>query len=131
MEEIKLFAVVLVVHYIDDFILQTDSQAKGKSKGSDVWNLELFKHVLTYTGIWGLVYFLLPIQEPFNQPIGWIFFVILIGVPHYITDWITSRIGKIYWDRGDTHTGFCIIGVDQIIHYACLLFVMYGFLIVK
>ena len=89
MEEIKLFAVVLVVHYIADFILQTDSQAKGKSKGSDVWNLELFKHVLTYTGIWGLVYFLLPIQEPFNQPIGWIFFVILIGVPHYITDWIT------------------------------------------
>ena len=131
MTELQLFGVVLVVHWFADFVLQTDSQAKGKGQGKSFWNKQLFDHITSYTLVWSLVYFLLPFQEIYLQPAGWFLFVVFIGVPHYLVDWCTSRIGKIYWDRGDTHTGFCIVGIDQIIHYVCLLFVMYGMLILK
>lgn len=131
MTELKIFLVMLFVHWFADFVLQSDAQAKGKSQGKSFWNKQLFHHVATYTAVWALVYFLLPFQEIYVRPVGWFIFVLLIGVPHYVTDWITSRIGKVYWDRGDAHNGFCVVGLDQIIHYVSLLFVMYGMLIVK
>ena len=126
MREIQIFLVILFVHYLSDFVLQTDEQAKNKGIGKNLWNRPLFFHVLTYTISWSLFFLVLPIDPLFYNIYGWLLFVIFIGVPHYLIDWCTSRIGKPFWEKGDAHNGFCIVGFDQILHYICLLFVLYG-----
>ena len=39
---------ILIIHWIADFVLQTDKQAKGKSKN---WS-DLLKHTNNYSTIW-------------------------------------------------------------------------------
>jgi hypothetical protein len=36
---------------------------------------------------------------------------------HFATDYVTSRIAKVFFDSGDYHNGFVVVGFDQILHY--------------
>ena len=40
---------------------------------------------------------------------------------HWVTDFLTSRIGKPFWDKGDFHNGFVVVGFDQVLHYIQLV----------
>lgn len=131
MTYIQLFILILLVHFLSDFGLQTHDQATNKGEGKSIWNKWLFYHVGVYTLIWGVTFWILPIQEDFQNIYGWIIFMLLIGIPHYITDWITSRIGKPFWKNQDFHNGFCVVGFDQLIHYLCLLWVLINIIIIK
>ena len=42
---------ILLIHWFADFVLQTDKQAKGKSKN---WR-DLLSHTLTYSLIWFVI----------------------------------------------------------------------------
>ena len=108
---------ILLIHFLADFGLQTDEQAKLKSSS----NKFLFYHVGVYTLVWGIAFFFLPIKPIFLTFWGWVGYCLLIGVPHFITDWVTSRVGKPFWEKKDTHFGFVVVGFDQIIHYLCLI----------
>lgn len=117
MTEVQIFIMILLIHFLADFGLQTHEQATNKGKS----NKFLFYHVGVYTLIWGIAFFFLPIKPVFLNFWGWVVYCLLIGVPHFITDWVTSRIGKPFWEKGDAHNGFVVIGFDQIIHYLCLI----------
>lgn len=52
-----------------------------------------------------------------------VLFIFLFGT-HYLTDWITSRVSKFYFDKGDAHNGFVTIGFDQVIHYLTLIWLI-------
>jgi hypothetical protein len=43
-------------------------------------------------------------------------------VAHFITDYATSRIGKPFWEKKDYHTGFVVVGADQVLHYLQLIY---------
>ena len=116
----QLFVLILIVHFLADFALQTHDQASLKST-SNKW---LLYHVGTYTMVWAIVYFILPLQGDFNSPLGWLAFVTFIGSTHFITDWLTSRVGKPFWEKKDLHNGFVVVGFDQVIHYLCLWYVV-------
>lgn len=107
----ELLLSILIIHFVADFVLQTDKQAKGKSTSMNM----LISHTLAYSLVWGVVGVLLYIFNilVFNFPL----FVLITFTTHTITDYFTSRWGKIYWDRGNTHMGFIIVGFDQILHY--------------
>lgn len=122
----QLFCLILIVHFLADFALQTHEQATNKSS-SNKW---LFYHVGTYTLMWSVVWFVLPINSGALNPIGWLMFVLAIGLPHFGTDWLTSRIGKPFWKSGDMHNGFTVVGFDQVIHYMCLWFVLKEFIVI-
>lgn len=110
--EIKIFFLILVVHFISDFIVQTDWQAKNKSSN---WSA-LGYHVLTYS----LTVSVLSI--PVLTEV-WQFFALytITGVCHFITDAITSRVVKKYFEAGNTRNGFIVIGLDQMFHYIQLI----------
>lgn len=120
---------ILIAHFICDFVLQTDWEAKNKSRD----NLALFSHTIGYSiGISFFFTILLMIQAPelmqrlITLPILSVF-CITCGL-HSLTDYITSRIVRYYFDKGDTHNGFVTIGGDQILHYI-QLFGMYLWII--
>ena len=120
MGNIQAFILILIIHFLADFALQTYEQSTKKGE-SNKW---LFYHVGTYTLVWSTVFLILPIQVeyPFYS---WLLFTLLIGVPHFIVDWVTSRIGKPFWKSQDFHNGFVVVGADQVIHYLCLIAVFY------
>lgn len=93
---------VLWIHWIADFIFQTDKMAMNKST-SVKW---LTSHVSVYT----LPLFLFGYK-----------FALVNGILHFIVDFCTSRATSYLWKKGDRHNFFVVIGLDQAIHMTCLV----------
>ena len=120
MNLIEIFS-ILGIHWFADFVLQTDKQAKGKSKN---WS-DLLDHTFSYSFIWliiGTIY-AISINNFWLGPI----FAIITLVCHTITDYITSRENSKLWEKGDVHNFFVCIGFDQYLHYV-QLFLTYWYL---
>lgn len=117
MTDIQVFIFILVVHYLADFALQTNDQANLKSTN----NLYLAYHVGTYTLIWSLMYFVLPLHAEWATFTGWFVFTSWVFMSHFAVDWVTSRVGKPFWEKKDFHNGFAVVGFDQILHYLSLI----------
>jgi hypothetical protein len=108
---------VLVAHFVGDFVFQSDYMAKNKSKDSWV----LTQHVSTYTVVLAIVCL------PFNIALTtgqFLLFVVGNGCAHWITDYFTSRLSSYMWKEGRVHDFFVVIGFDQLIHYVCLMGLM-------
>ena len=104
----QIFIFILLIHFLADLALQTDEQAKGKSTDPK-W---LTYHVGVYSIIWLMAsWFYL---GDFRQAL---FFAIVTFICHWVTDFITSRVGKPFWDKSDYRNGFVVVGFDQILHY--------------
>ena len=97
----RILAVVWL-HFVADFIMQTDDMAKNKSTSN--------KWLLYHTSVYTLCLF----------PIG-IKWALLNGVAHTITDWITSRINARLWAQGKVHYFFVGVGLDQAVHITTML----------
>lgn len=97
-----LILLVIWLHFLGDFILQSDKMAQTKSK-SIKW---LSIHIFVYT---------LPLLV-----LGWKYAVIN-GLAHWVTDFFTSRATSYLWAKKEVHWFFVIIGADQAIHLSILL----------
>lgn len=99
---LPILTAILAIHFIADFIFQSDRMAKGKSSS----NIVLGTHILVYT------LFLLPFG---------VLYALINGALHFATDWVSSRMSKKMWEKGDTHNFFVVVGADQLIHVLCLV----------
>lgn len=135
MNLIEIFSIILI-HWFADFVLQTDKQAKGKSKN---WS-DLLSHTFAYSLVWlfigGCIY--LQKFKPYNAQsnlelnVYWsyyiprgLFFVLITFIAHTITDYFTSRLNSKLWAKGDTHNFFISVGFDQVLHYIQLFTTYY------
>lgn len=107
---------ILFIHWIADFVLQTDKQAKMKS--SNNWYLLAHTSIYAVTthAFWG---FIMPAESGFEL---FIYGVLITFVVHTITDYITSRLNSYLWKKGDVHNFFVSIGLDQFLHFIQLIF---------
>lgn len=105
---IQIIILILILHFIADFILQCDRVAVRKSKK---WNV-LAEHSLIYS-----LPFLL---------IGWQY-ALLNSLLHFMVDAVTSRIASYLWQKNERHWFFTTIGFDQMIHLI-ILFSTYVYL---
>lgn len=111
---------LLFIHWVADFVFQTDKMAYGKSKN----NIDLLSHTLTYSG-W-FVIFLCPLMLYTNGISEWSFlgcfyFGLITLVIHTIQDYITSRINARLWGKKKVHLFFVSIGFDQFLHFIQLI----------
>lgn len=105
---IPFVLLIMLIHFLADFGLQTHEQAVHKSSS----NKQLVYHTLVYSLVW-----LVASYAMFGSITSAWFFAIITFVAHTITDYVTSRIGKPYWEKGDYHNGFVVVSFDQILHY--------------
>lgn len=106
----KMVDIILIIwmHFIADFILQSDKIAINKSKN----NYVLTKHVIIYT----IPFIILSLFIPLS-----VYWIIFNGVAHWITDYITSRWTSYLWKNDERHWFFVVIGLDQSLHMSALL----------
>jgi len=146
MIDIKIVFAILIIHWFADFVLQTDKQAKGKSKN---WS-DLLSHTFNYTMVWIGVGALIscPYFDGKYEFIkaGYVMvFGVITFVAHTITDYFTSRLNSklaperqyllshphlsnyFIFKNENWHNFFVSIGFDQILHYV-QLFTTYYFL---
>ena len=111
---------IIVIHWIADFVLQTDKQAKGKSKN---WS-DLLEHTSNYSLLWttiGMFYTIISLNTSWN----WLLFGLITFIAHTITDYFTSRLNSKLWAKEQTHNFFVSVGFDQILHYIQLFLTYY------
>jgi hypothetical protein len=106
------FLILLAVHWVADFVLQTHWQASNKSRRIDA----LLRHVGVYTVCLMVV---VPFVFP-EQYQGWVLFIGSNGVMHFATDYCTSRVSSKLYAKQDWHNFFVIIGLDQLVHQVTL-----------
>lgn len=112
--------VLLVAHFVADFIAQSDWMAVNKSKRWDA----LTVHVTVYTGV--VSAFLFAYYQMTEWPgIGPMWFLAATFGTHFVQDAITSRINSRLWQANERHWFFVGIGADQLLHYV-ILFVTAG-----
>jgi hypothetical protein len=118
---------IILVHWIADFVFQAEEWANNKSKN----NIALYKHVITYSTLWLLpICLMLGIERPHETTEWYVYstliFFVLTFCCHFITDYITSRIvskkfaNEEYGSPIPNTGAFTVIGFDQVLHYAQL-----------
>jgi len=110
MEAIPLNIVVwlLFVHWVADFVMQTDWMAQNKSKNVDA--------LLLHCAVYGLTVGVMTSSVPLG---------LFTSVAHVPVDAITSRINAKLWAEKKVHWFFVSVGFDQWIHFV-VLFVLAG-----
>jgi len=117
---------ILIAHFVADFIFQPHFIAVSKS-----YNI---KHLIYHIIIYALAFFII-------FGLSWYFMFYIIGftitaevwlqmafgitivnsVLHYIIDYFTSNISGYFWKKQDYHNFFVIIGFDQLLHISLLI----------
>ena len=123
MIDLKIVLAIILIHWFADFVLQTDKQARGKSKN---WN-DLLSHTGTYSVIWLIpIILLFPKDWTTSQ---YVLTSLLFGgitfITHTITDYFTSRLNSKLWSEGKVHYFFVSVGFDQVLHYTQLFLTYY------
>lgn len=98
---------ILFLHFIGDFVLQSDWMAQNKSKN---W-VPLALHVFVYGSA------LYVGLQNFHCGL----FVMVNALSHYLVDTVTSRWTSALWKQGKVHWFFVVIGADQFVHATLLL----------
>ena len=119
---------LLVIHYLADFLCQTREMATNKSS-SIKW---LTYHVLTYTAVLWISFgvFLIATKGGHTSVLlgSTITFVLVNGILHWCTDFLTSRASTHYYKQENYFMFFAVIGLDQLIHTVTLLLTFNYFL---
>lgn len=103
------FVLILWAHFVGDFVLQTDWQAKNKSKRWDA----MLPHVATYT-------MTLAVAAAWMFGTAGLGYALVNGAAHLLTDVVTSQGTAHYAAKKDWHRFFVVVGADQLVHQATL-----------
>lgn len=108
--------VLLVFHWLGDFVFQSDWMATNKSKKLDA--LIVHSLVYTYTLLLGLNLCLYGMYSIRVLSL----FALYNGMCHFVVDYVTSRINTKLWCAKMVHYFFVSVGFDQLLHYCIFVF---------
>jgi len=125
MLSIEAVLILIWVHFVADFVCQTDKMGVNKSS-SLLW---LFAHIFSYTfAVFSCVLFFVLYNSKihdinFNYDIGLVlFFSLFNGLTHLIIDFVSSKLTKYLYQNNKRHDFFVVIGFDQALHLSILMF---------
>ena len=110
MSPLSGFMLLLLAHWVGDFVLQSHWQATNKSARLDALTL----HVAIYSGA------LLVAAVVLLGPWRGVVFVLVNAAFHFATDFVTSRVTARLWAKQEWHRFFVMIGFDQLVHHVTL-----------
>ncbi|MCL6268078.1 DUF3307 domain-containing protein [Flagellimonas myxillae] len=102
------FALILVAHWVGDYVFQTSRMAMEKSSKLKWLSLHVLMYMVTL-GVFSA--FLFPAKQAVT-------YVVANGLLHFVTDFFTSRLASKYQDN--PRIFYPVLGFDQLIHGLCL-----------
>jgi hypothetical protein len=111
---------IIFVHWVSDFVLQTQHMSTRKSSSNYYLTLHVMVYSFSTIVLWTLVFPLLSVKLAAGTV--WVSFL-LIFVTHWITDYFTSRRTSKLYKEEKYHDFFVVIGFDQVLHYTQLLLI--------
>lgn len=122
---VLLLCFYLLLHFIGDFVLQTDKMSKQKSYN----NVILTQHVLVLTGILILGSLFIYLMTDKFTLYQLVMFSLINGVLHWVIDYYTSKQTSRLWKEGKVHEFFVVIGLDQMLHNILYVLLLYFFIL--
>lgn len=119
MASITSFVLLLLVHWLADFALQTPEQANNKSESF----IALGAHVLTY-GVSMSIAIVCLFAGAYTGAVLAVAITAII-VSHFLIDAVTSRITHYLYQEKRYHDFFVVIGFDQFLHVLTIIFLCY------
>ena len=107
---VHIVLILLFLHWVADFVFQSDWMAQNKSKD----NAALTIHAFVYSAT-----FLIPLCFVIDGAAP--LFCLITFVVHWIQDYVTSRINSGLWAKGKVHYFFVSVGFDQFAHFVQLI----------
>lgn len=120
--------ILLLGHWVADFVCQSDRVAQNKSKSNKV----LAEHCVIYTIV------VAAFTVPMVLVLTLCYHIFLLHplvvmsylfITHFITDYFTSRLNDYLLCTEQRHWFFVSIGFDQLIHFGVLLCLLALFLL--
>jgi len=115
--------IILIAHFLSDFVFQSDWMAKNKSRYFHILIIHCLIYSLTFlcmVSLW--IYTFGESIEILQFGLSWFIVLAYLFGTHLIIDFITSKINTELWRAGKRWKFFVCIGADQLIHY-CMLFI--------
>jgi len=118
----KVFILIIIIHWIADFVFQHEKWALGKSKSIK----PLLSHTITYSIIWIIPVFLMT-----KDVVGSLLFTLVAFLAHTFTDYFTSKVVSSLFAKKKlgisipNFGAFSVIGFDQVLHYIQLVLTWY------
>jgi hypothetical protein len=100
--EIELLLLIIWVHFVADFILQTNYIALNKSK--------YINCLLIHSGIYSVPFLIFGLE-----------YAIINGILHFIIDYFSSAMTAAFYANDKRRYFWLTIGCDQAIHMTCLI----------
>lgn len=94
--------ILFILHFVGDFVLQTDKMALNKSKSKFWLTVHCCVYFLMFT-IWPL-------------------FAVYLGLSHWLIDYFSSKVTSKLWSLDSKHWFFVTIGLDQLLHTLSIIF---------
>jgi len=108
----KAIILVLISHYIGDFVFQTEWMAKNKGESMAAMSA----HVVCYGATLTVFASLISLNPNFI-----ISYIVLNTVLHLLIDCVSSSFTPELWEKKDYRNFFLVLGVDQLVHQLALI----------
>ena len=102
--ETYLIITIVWLHFISDFVLQTDYIATNKSTNMDC--------LLTHSALYSLPFLILGPE-----------YALINGLLHFVVDYFSSRLTTRFYINEQRRWFWLTIGCDQAIHMTCLILI--------
>ena len=112
--QVTSLIVLLLVHWLADFALQTEKQANNKNHSL----IALGGHVLTYGISMGIAMLCLYPCRKMAISAG------LLAASHFLIDFVTSKITHRLYEEKRYHDFFVVIGFDQFLHLLTIIAIL-------
>jgi len=100
--EITIILILIWIHWVADFVLQSDMMAQNKNKNNYWLVFHAFVYGICFLGV------------------GFIFSFIIF-MSHFAIDFVTSRVNSKLYNKNKIHYFFTSIGFDQALHITILI----------
>lgn len=127
MIDINTVLLILIAHYVADFLMQ--SYETGQKKSSN-WQV-LLMHTIIYS-LYMSIIILIYIKASGDQitteiMLNTVLFGLITFIFHTLTDYITSRKSKALMAKKENKKALNLLGFDQLLHYV-QLFITFKYL---